>query len=208
MVPLHPQNWTSGSGSSGTPGQCRSWLPQLLCLVLASVMLIGTGPFTPAWSQLDHRSAAFHHQACKGLLSRGNQELHLQGSCAGQISALVQLSDVLPAPLRFCMPAGATLREAAEAVTSYMDRHPTELHLALPVIALLALRETWPCSSGDEAVVLYDVEAPRDELDSFAEAVEATTSFAASVTTATVMSRPTVTTLGWQHRWVNSRKTL
>jgi hypothetical protein len=105
----------------------------------------------PALAAPDAHSAAFHHQACKSLLTHDEQELHLQGSCAGQIALLLQLSNVLPATMRFCAPEHSTLRDATEVVASYMDRHASELHLAFPVVAVLAFREAWPCQTREEA---------------------------------------------------------
>jgi hypothetical protein len=105
----------------------------------------------PALAAPDTYSAAFHHQACKSLLTRDEQELHLQGSCAGQIALLLQFSDVLPPRMRFCAPEHSTLRDATEVVASYMDRHVSELHLAFPVVAVLAFREAWPCQAREEA---------------------------------------------------------
>jgi hypothetical protein len=107
----------------------------------------------PALAAPDAHSAAFHHQACKSLLTHDEQELHLQGSCAGQIALLLQLSNVLPATMRFCAPEHSTLRDATEVVASYMDRHASELHLAFPVVAVLAFREAWPCQTRGEAAV-------------------------------------------------------
>jgi hypothetical protein len=64
---------------------------------------------------------------------------------------LLQLSDVLPPVMRFCVPERSTVREATEAVTSYMDRHAADLHLAFSVVAVLALREAWPCQTNGAA---------------------------------------------------------
>jgi hypothetical protein len=64
---------------------------------------------------------------------------------------LLQLSYVLPPTMRFCAPEHSTLRDATEVVASYMDRHVSELHLAFPVVAVLALREAWPCQAREDA---------------------------------------------------------
>ena len=110
----------------------------------------------PALANPDPHSAALHYKACKSLLTRDDRELHLQGSCAGQITMLLQLSNVLPPVMRFCVPERSTVREATEAVTSYMDRHSSDLHLAFPVVAVLALREAWPCQAKGEAAAHQD----------------------------------------------------
>ncbi len=126
--------------------------------IAAGLLVLWGGLLTPpALAAPDTHSAAFHHQACKSLLTRDEQELHLQGSCAGQIALLLQLSDVLPPTMRFCAPEHSTLRDATEVVASYMDRHVSELHLAFPVVAVLAFREAWPCQAREEAAGVRSV---------------------------------------------------
>ena len=120
-------------------------------LVLGSTLL-----GRPALAEPDPHSAALHYKACKSLLTRDDRELHLQGSCAGHIAMLLQLSDVLPPVMRFCVPERSTVREATEAVTSYMDRHASDLHLAFSVVAVLALREAWPCRTSGETAAHED----------------------------------------------------
>ena len=97
-----------------------------------------------------------HYNSSKSLLTRDDRELHLQGSCASHIAMLLQLSDVLPPVMRFCVPERSTVREATEAVTSYMDRHASDLHLAFSVVAVLALREAWPCRTSGETAAHED----------------------------------------------------
>ena len=119
---------------------------------------------TAAAAERDPHSAAFHYPACRGLLVGDEHAPHLQGSCAGQIGLLLQLSDTLPQPLRFCAPSRMTVRQATEVVAAYMDRHPGELHRAFPLVAILALRETWPCAGADEAAVLGSLRSPTAHL--------------------------------------------
>jgi hypothetical protein len=57
-----------------------------------------------------------------------------------------------------------TVRQATEVVAAYMDRHPGELHRAFPLVAILALRETWPCSGADEVAVLGPLQSNTDDL--------------------------------------------
>jgi hypothetical protein len=59
--------------------------------------------------------------------------------------------------MRFCAPEHSTLRDATEVVASYMDRHVSELHLAFPMVAVLAFREAWPCRAQEEAAGVRSV---------------------------------------------------
>jgi hypothetical protein len=119
---------------------------------------------TAAAAGRDPHSAAFHYPACRGLLAADEHAPHLQGSCVGQIALLLQLSDVLPQPLRFCAPSRMTVRQATEIVAAYMERHPGELHRAFPLVAILALRETWPCTGADEVAVRGSLQSNTDGL--------------------------------------------
>jgi hypothetical protein len=128
--------------------------------LMAALVMVSTA----AAVERDPHSAAFHARACRSLITGEEHAPHLQGSCAGQIALLLQLSDALPQPLRFCAPAPVTVRQATEAVAAYMERHPAELHHAFSVIAILALRDAFPCSKPGEAMILGSLQFPTASL--------------------------------------------
>jgi hypothetical protein len=45
----------------------------------------------------------------------------------------------------FCLPRGVTRKQAAEVVRSYVQTRAKDRHHPASVLALLALREAWPC---------------------------------------------------------------
>lgn len=142
----------------------RRWKQWVLRAIQAGLIAALVVIPTAAAMGRDPHSAEFHYKACKGLLAGDEYAPHLQGSCAGQIALLLQLSDALPQPLRFCAPSRFTVRQATEVVAAYMDRNPGELHRAFPMIAVLALREIWPCAGADEAAALGSLQSNTDGL--------------------------------------------
>jgi hypothetical protein len=67
------------------------------------------------------------------------------GQCFGSVQTVVTLGQVLAPPFRFCMPDGATLRQAMRVVVTFALSHPENMHLPFPVVASQALANAWPC---------------------------------------------------------------
>jgi hypothetical protein len=89
---------------------------------------------------------------CKGFLaavdgsSRGNAaSSYSEGVCVGVIRALNFLSPSLPPENRFCPPAGAQQGQAVRVIVAYMEHNPALLHHLFEYLALVALRDAWPC---------------------------------------------------------------
>jgi Ssp1 endopeptidase immunity protein Rap1a len=49
--------------------------------------------------------------------------------------------------LAFCVPKGVTYAQGTRIVVKYMDANPQDLHIAISVLTVFALKETWPCPS-------------------------------------------------------------
>lgn len=111
----------------------------------ATVLLMASAaPAAPQGSNL--QSGNSHYQGCKGFVAyESGGDSFMRGTCAGIVITLMSVGPVLPPGPRFCSPQGATFRQGARVVVSYMDRNPGELHKPFVLIANTALREAWPC---------------------------------------------------------------
>lgn len=72
--------------------------------------------------------------------------------CLGWVTGLLDLNEIyrgLGALERtsegFCVPADATLEQAARAVVQYLKDHPSDLHVSARMLAYMALRQAFPC---------------------------------------------------------------
>jgi hypothetical protein len=70
-----------------------------------------------------------------------------QGICIGTVAALVDGGSILMQDLAFCTPKDVTYGQATSVVVKYMNNNPEQLHSPLSVLAMVALRDTWPCPS-------------------------------------------------------------
>lgn len=47
--------------------------------------------------------------------------------------------------VRMCVPEDATLGQMIRVVVKYIEERPAEMHLLFVALAMLALRDAWPC---------------------------------------------------------------
>ena len=55
-------------------------------------------------------------------------EVHKEGTCYG-----------------VCLPERYSMGQAVRIVVTYMEKHPDQMHEQFAYLALLALRDAWPC---------------------------------------------------------------
>jgi hypothetical protein len=67
------------------------------------------------------------------------------GRCMGIIATLSFVSRVLPDNLKFCHPSAATPEQILQAIGSFMDANPDAVGRDFRLVALAAMRNTWPC---------------------------------------------------------------
>jgi len=65
--------------------------------------------------------------------------------CLGEASALRNVSNHLDERMRSCVPQTVTDGQAVRVIVKRMEDFPETLHKNFLVLALAALRSTWPC---------------------------------------------------------------
>jgi hypothetical protein len=119
----------------------------------------------PRWRKLPGRPAVLSVAVAlllagsdaRGQMMTGNDALHPcqapavsayayeTGLCLGIIRGLMHNAEVHYPLQRFCPPDGVTYGQARRVVVDKMVRTPGILHRNFEDIAILALREAWPC---------------------------------------------------------------
>jgi len=67
------------------------------------------------------------------------------GICAGQIDVLKNIGSSLEQDKRYCVPKEVTNLQATRVVIQWMDRSGESLQQPFLVVAMKALKQTWPC---------------------------------------------------------------
>jgi hypothetical protein len=65
--------------------------------------------------------------------------------CSGIITALVNVGPSMRPEFAICVPKGTTRGQWQSVVVKYLRDHPAQLHNEFVTLAVVALRETWPC---------------------------------------------------------------
>jgi hypothetical protein len=101
---------------------------------------------TPAAAGSDASSGNYMLPHCQALVRGDIPNIGVfAGHCAGAISALVYVGEVLPDQDRFCPPLNTTAGQHQRVVVTYLERNPQLLHQDFRDLALKAMREAWPC---------------------------------------------------------------
>ncbi|HQS14407.1 Rap1a/Tai family immunity protein [Reyranella sp.] len=66
--------------------------------------------------------------------------------CLGIISTLVAVGPFLEPPFRFCFPKEGTNQQAIRVVVSNLEKNPATLHQDFRLLAVMALRDAFPCN--------------------------------------------------------------
>lgn len=87
--------------------------------------------------------------ACKAYIAEKDEvEPFNQGVCAATVSALLSVSNQLPAPHQACPPNGLTIRQGVEAVVKYIEANPAAGTQIFNHTVVEALAKTWACGTG------------------------------------------------------------
>jgi hypothetical protein len=93
-------------------------------------------------------SANAYYLGCKAFAQdRFNQASAVsQGGCAGAMSALLGVAGHLKPEFEFCPPSGVNAGQMARVLVAGMDIHPQLMHGPFIELAVMILRDTWPCA--------------------------------------------------------------
>ena len=102
---------------------------------------------TVALGQQDS-SANAYYLGCKAFAQDrfGQASAVSQGGCAGAMAALLGVAGHLKPEFDFCPPSGVNAGQMARVVVAGMDIHPQLMHWPFIALALMILRDTWPCA--------------------------------------------------------------
>jgi hypothetical protein len=78
---------------------------------------------------------------CRNYVSSSQDDLLLQGYCAGAVQALVEFA------AGACAPKGATNMQGVQIVLKYIDARSARLHESFNKLAAEALIQAWPCTN-------------------------------------------------------------
>ena len=95
----------------------------------------------PAFAQKDIYSADYLMPGCRAFLRADTGNTHLRGYCVDLVMGVAR--DAY-AP-RICLPREVTDEQIVRVVVQYIDSQPARLHEDFVVLAIEALRKTWPC---------------------------------------------------------------
>ncbi|WP_409997233.1 Rap1a/Tai family immunity protein [Bradyrhizobium cosmicum] len=73
-------------------------------------------------------------------MSEESARAFLQGYCAGLVVGLRYMYDDA------CVPDGATPNQVLRVVVQYIDSRPARLHEDFRILALEAMKQSWPCN--------------------------------------------------------------
>lgn len=105
-----------------------------------------TSPAIAAGDGTGNDNLEFCRKFAAGATTTSQKEAYYIGDCAGTISTLVSVGRLLETQRRFCLPATVTDRQAMNVVVAFMDAHPQRLHEPTVVLAIDAMRASWPCT--------------------------------------------------------------
>lgn len=96
----------------------------------------------PAFAQEDIYSANYVMPGCRDFLGKGTGSAHLGGYCVGLVIGVARHAY---AP-SICLPREVTDEQIVSVVVQYIDSQPARLQEDFVVLAMEALRKTWPCA--------------------------------------------------------------
>jgi hypothetical protein len=84
-------------------------------------------------------------RAAETSKATGLMAVYNEGTCVGVVAGLIGVRTYLDAQHRFCMPQDANVGQAVKIVAKFGNDRPDIRHLELWTVALMALRQAWPC---------------------------------------------------------------
>jgi hypothetical protein len=118
-------------------------LRAMMLTAMQCAAALSTGLFLICGADLAEESLSANSKiiGCRNYVASSNDDLFLQGYCAGAVQALVEFA------AGACAPKNATNMQAVQVVVKYIDARPTRLHENFNKLAAEALRQSWPCSN-------------------------------------------------------------
>lgn len=117
------------------PAACRA---RTVPVLIASILLAAIGA--------QFESGETLYRKCTG------QDLELRHTCQGYITAVADsmvMYESMGAEALVCLPAGTTKGNVTDTVVAYLQKNPSKRRLAASGLAILALKEAYPCDDGD-----------------------------------------------------------
>ena len=111
-----------------------------LLSVISFIVLAMLGTY-PAFAQDDIYSAGYVMPGCREFIGADTGNAHLRGYC---VDLVIGVARDAYAP-RICLPREVTDEQIVRVVVQYIDSQPARLHEDFVVLAMEALRKTWPC---------------------------------------------------------------
>lgn len=75
----------------------------------------------------------------------GNQELARVTYCAGFVSGLLGVGQLLKGDLGFCVPRGVTIGQATAVLLKFLAEHPEHTHNSATALTIIAFSNQWTC---------------------------------------------------------------
>ena len=96
----------------------------------------------PDFVREDIYSADYVIPGCRDFIGAGAGTAHLRGYCVDLVIGVARNAYV-PS---ICLPREVTDEQIVRVVVRYIDSQPAPLHEDFVLLAIEALRKTWPCS--------------------------------------------------------------
>ena len=80
------------------------------------------------------------------------QDLELRHTCQGYVTAVADsmvMYESMGAGAHVCLPPGTTKGNVTDTVVAYLRANPGKRRLAASGLAIIALKEAYPCDDGD-----------------------------------------------------------
>lgn len=110
-----------------------------------------------AWAASESAPAMMFYASCmaaSAIMGRppgpstpqaGADDLAKAPMCLGAITSITKLEPLLKPEFAMCPPSGVSFEQIVLVVANYLRNHPEQLQENFHRLAVLALRETWPC---------------------------------------------------------------
>jgi hypothetical protein len=111
---------------------------RLIGIGFLAVAVLGADP---AFVREDIYSADYVMPGCREFIGAGSGTTHLRGYCVDLVIGVARNAYV-PS---ICLPREVTDEQIVRVVVRYIDSQPARLHEDFVLLAIEALRKTWPC---------------------------------------------------------------
>jgi hypothetical protein len=112
----------------------------LRCIAILMLMCFGYS----ARSETDPWTGKAMLKDCKRVLEPKDADA-VVGMCAGTISTLLTIRELLKPVAAFCPPKNVTSEQATRVFVKYLETTPELLDQDFRLLAILAFQRAWPC---------------------------------------------------------------